>query len=76
MKKKIGTVLEEEILGEAKARAALEHRALSELFQEGRAHGQLVCDLVAEGLQALGAFPSLIFIPVNQLHGFHGKSPR
>ena len=34
MKKKIGTVLEEEILGEAKARAAREHRALSELFQE------------------------------------------
>ena len=34
MKKKIGTVLEEDVLGEAKARAAREHRALSELFQE------------------------------------------
>ena len=34
MKKKIGTVLEEDVLGEAKARAAHEHRALSELFQE------------------------------------------
>ena len=34
MKIKIGTVVEEEILGEAKARAAREQRALSDLFQE------------------------------------------
>lgn len=33
-KKKIGTVLDPEILGEAKQRAAREHRPLSELFQE------------------------------------------
>ena len=34
MKKKIGTVVEEEIFSEAKALAAREHRPLSELFQE------------------------------------------
>lgn len=34
MKRKIGTVIEEDILVEAKARAAREHRPLSELFQE------------------------------------------
>ena len=34
MKKKIGTVLEQEVLAEAKRRAAREHRPLSELFQE------------------------------------------
>lgn len=34
MKKKIGTVLEEDILREAKARAARENRPLSDLFQE------------------------------------------
>lgn len=34
MKKKIGTVVEEDILAEAKARAAREHRPLSDLFQD------------------------------------------
>lgn len=47
MKKKIGTVLEEEILGEAKTRAAREHRALSDLFQEA-----LVLFLHGEGPRA------------------------
>lgn len=47
MKKKIGTVLEEDILGEAKARAAHERRALSELFQEA-----LVVFLHGEGPRA------------------------
>ena len=34
MKRKIGTVVEDNILVEAKARAAREQRPLSELFQE------------------------------------------
>lgn len=34
MKKKVGTVVEEDIFAEAKARAAREHRPLSELFQD------------------------------------------
>jgi hypothetical protein len=34
MKKKIGTVIEEDILTEAKLRAAREGRPLSEIFQE------------------------------------------
>ena len=47
MKKKIGTVVEEDILVEAKARAAREHRPLSELFQEA-----LVIYLHGEGPRA------------------------
>lgn len=47
VKKKIGTVLEEDILGKAKVRAAHEHRALSELFQEA-----LVLFLHGEGPRA------------------------
>ena len=47
MKMKIGTVVEEKIFGEAKARAAREHRALSELFQEA-----LVLFLHGEGPRA------------------------
>ena len=47
MKRKIGTVVEEEILGEAKARAAHEHRPLSDLFQEA-----LVFFLHGEGPRA------------------------
>lgn len=34
MKKKVGTVLEEAILAEAKARAARERRPVADLFQE------------------------------------------
>lgn len=34
MKKKIGTILEEDIFVEAKTRAACERRPLSELFEE------------------------------------------
>ena len=34
MKRKIGTVVEEDILSEAKERAAREDRPLSEIFQE------------------------------------------
>lgn len=43
MKKKIGTVMEEDVLAEAKQRAAREHRPLAELFQEalvGYLHGE------------------------------------
>lgn len=47
MKKKVGTVLEEEILLEAKARAARENRPLSDLFQEA-----LVIYLQQEGPRA------------------------
>ena len=47
MKKKIGTVVEKDILVEAKARAAREHRPLSELFQEA-----LVIYLHGEGPRA------------------------
>ena len=46
-KKKIGTVLDPEILGEAKQRAARENRPLSELFQEA-----LVVFLHGEGPRA------------------------
>jgi hypothetical protein len=47
VKKKIGTVMEEDILAEAKARAAREHRPLSDLLQDA-----LVVYLENEGPRA------------------------